>query len=108
MQVGRTGYWRAEVTEADTAHALGNPGIHVLATPRLAEFCERAACEACEGATRRVRADLRHLAATPAGDMVEIRAELIEIRDDRLIFSVSGRDSRREIVSGRIWRMRAA
>ena len=108
MQVGRTGYWRAEVTEADTAHALGNPGIHVLATPRLAEFCERAAREACDGATRRIRADLRHLAATPAGDMVEIRAELIESRDDRLIFSVSGRDSRREIVSGRIWRMRAA
>lgn len=108
MQVGRTGYWRAEVTEADTAHALGNPGIRVLATPRLAEFCERAAREACDGATRRIRADLRHLAATPAGDMVEIRAELIESRDDRLIFSVSGRDSRREIVSGRIWRMRAA
>ena len=108
MQVGRTGYWRAEVTEADTAHALGNPGIHVLATPRLAEFCERAAREACDGATRRIRADLRHLAATPAGDVVEIRAELIESRDDRLIFSVSGRDSRREIVSGRIWRMRAA
>ena len=108
MQVGRTGYWRAEVTEADTAHALGNPGIHVLATPRLAEFCERAAREACDGATRRVRADLRHLAATPAGDRVEIRAELIEIRDGRLIFSVSGSDSRREIVSGRIWRMRAA
>lgn len=108
MQVGRTGYWRAEVTEADTAHALGNPGIHVLATPHLVEFCDRAAREACDGATRRIRADLRHLAATPPGDMVEIRAELIEIRDDCLIFSVSGRDSRREIVSGRIWRMRSA
>lgn len=108
MQVGRTGFWRAEVTGADTAHALGNPGICVLATPRLVEFCERAAREACDGDTRRIRADLRHLAATPAGDIVEIRAELIESRGNRLIFSISGRDSRREIVSGRIWRMRAA
>lgn len=106
---GQSGVWRSRVEEADTAHALGNPDIHVLATPVLAEFCDRAARDACEragiGPTRRMRVDIRHLAATPAGDTVEIRARLAESGGGRLLFEIEGEDSRRAVVAGRVIRI---
>lgn len=106
---GQPGIWRSRIEEADTAHALGNPDIHVLATPVLAEFCDRAARDACEragtGPTRRMRVDIRHLAATPAGDTVEIRARLAEASGGRLEFEIEGEDSRRAIVTGRVIRV---
>ena len=102
-----TARWCATVTDADTAHALGNPGIHVLATPRLADFCDRAAAGAAGRPSRHMRVDIRHLAATPAGDEIEISAELVETGEDRLVFAVSGRDSHRDIVTGRVVRLLA-
>ncbi|MEX2453139.1 MAG: hypothetical protein WD470_00455 [Rhodospirillaceae bacterium] len=105
--IGQTGRFRHTVGEADSAHALGNPGVRVLATPRLAEFCDRAAGKALSEPTTPMRIDIRHLAATAVGDTVEIVAVLTEIGERRFVFSVSGRDSRSEIVSGRIERVRA-
>lgn len=106
---GQVGTWRSRVEEPDTAHALGNPDIHVLATPVLAEFCDRAAKDACEragaGPTRRMRVDIRHLAATPVGDTVEVYARLAETCGDRLVFEIEGEDSRRTIVSGQVIRI---
>ena len=106
---GRIGTWRSRIEESDTAHALGNPDIHVLATPVLAEFCNRAAKDACDragtGPTRRMRVDIRHLAATPVGDTVEVRARLTETGADRLVFEIEGEDSHRAIVSGQAIRV---
>lgn len=110
FRVGETGRYRTRIEEADTAHAFGNPGVRVLATPRLAEFCDLAAAEACRpafeagDASRRMRVDIRHLAATPPGDEVEVVARLVEVAGERLVFEISGRDSRREIVAGRVER----
>ena len=103
--VGQTGSFETLVAETDTAHALGNPGVHVLATPRLAGFCERAALDSGGSGgepARRLRIDIRHLAPTPVGDRVEIVAELVDILGERLVFEVDGRDSRGRIVSGRV------
>lgn len=109
LEIGDVGSFSATVTEADTAHALGNPGVTVLATPRLAEFCDNAAVEASRTRgqeTRRLRIDIRHLAATPVGSRVAITATLSEISDQRLVFEIAGCDSHREIVSGRVERLR--
>ncbi len=107
---GRTGTYRTRIKTGDTASALGNPGITVLATPVLAGFCEKAAFAACEavasGSTRRMRISIRHLAPTPVGDEVVINAEVTEVNDHRMRVSVSGRDSRHDIVSGWIERVR--
>ena len=107
ISVGRTGSVTRDVTDALSAHTLGNPGVHVLATPCLAGFCDKAAAEACgtEVPTRRVRVDIRHLAATPVGDRVEISAEIVSVQDARIICRVTGRDSGREIVSGTVERV---
>lgn len=112
LEVGLTGTYRSTVMESDSAHAQGNPGVYVLSTPRLVEFCERAVDYACspdpkeDDLPRRMRVDIRHLAATRVGDDVDIRAELAAIDGDRLMFDVSGTDSRGKIVSGRVERVR--
>ncbi|MEK9644465.1 MAG: hotdog domain-containing protein [Alphaproteobacteria bacterium] len=106
--LGHVARFTAEVREADSAHTLGNPGVHVLATPKLTEFCELAAQQACREMgreTRHMRIDIRHLAATPVGDRIEIEAELVEMGEGRFVFSVRGRDSSRDIVSGRVERV---
>ncbi len=110
MTPAATGVWRSEVREADTAHALGNAGIRVLATPVLAEFCERAAADACRRAglapTRRLRVDIRHLAPTPVGDSVEIRATVTGVDDACVTLGIAGGDSAGAVVSGRVTRLR--
>ena len=104
--IGQTARFDHVVGDADSAHTLGNPGIHVLATPRLADFCDRAAAAAAgEISTAPMRVDIRHLAATPVGGTIEIVAELVAIEGRRLVFRVTGRDSAREIVSGRVDRV---
>lgn len=107
ISVGQAGSVTREVTDALSAHTLGNKGVNVLATPALAGICDKAAAEACgnDVATRRVRVDIRHLAATPVGDRVEVSAEVVSVQDARVICRVTGRDSSREIVSGTVERV---
>lgn len=103
--IGHQGRFERIVGDTDTAHALGNPGVHVLATPRLAEFCEDAAHVACQTFSidaRHLRIDIRHLAATPKGERIEITATLTGIDPERLMFDIEGRDGRQAIVSGRV------
>lgn len=104
--VGLTGVYRAVVTDEDTAAAMGNPGVHVLATPRLILFCEMAAYNAIAGefdaetSSVGTHNDIYHLAATPVGEAVEITAVLKEIDRKRLVFEVTGHDERNPIVRG--------
>ena len=102
---GADGCLSHQVDEADRAHALGNPGVHVLATPRLADLCDRAAAAAVTERTSHMRIDIRHLAATPVGDTVEIDAVLEAVEGRRFVFRVTGRDSKRDIVAGRVERV---
>lgn len=107
ISVGQEGSVTREVTDSLSAHTLGNKGVNVLATPALAGICDKAAAEACgfDVPTRRVRVDIRHLAATPVGDRVEVSAEVVSVQDARVICRVTGRDSHREIVSGTVERV---
>ena len=80
------------VGEADTAAALGSGDLAVLATPRLLAWCEAATVAALAqdgvgaGQPRTsvgVRVALDHLAATPVGGRVTVRAEVTH-EDGRL------------------------
>jgi fluoroacetyl-CoA thioesterase len=94
------------VGEAETAMAFGAGGVRVLGTPVMIGLMENAAWrlvqpELNEGETTvGTLVNVRHLAATPVGDTVVARAELIEIDGRRLVFRVSARDSRQIIGDG--------
>jgi fluoroacetyl-CoA thioesterase len=86
------------VTEADTAAAYGSGIVPVLSTPHLIALMESAAQAAIqpwldEGNTAvGTRVDMGHLAATPVGMQVRIRAELLEVDRRRLRFRVEAWD----------------
>ena len=83
----------AEVTDADTAQALGSGDVPVLGTPRLLALAE-AACVAAvapqlgEGQTTVGAAvSLEHKRASPIGAPIEVEAELTGIEGRRLFFN---------------------
>ena len=69
-----------EVTDADTALAVGSGSLPVLGTPRLLAWCEAATCAAIdptlEPGTTSVgtRVELEHRAASPVGARVRVTA----------------------------------
>jgi predicted thioesterase len=103
---GLTGEVDITVETADTAHALGNAGVHVLATPRLVALLEQAAIRAVAphlptgAGTVGTRIDVRHLAATPLGFRVRVRAVLREVDGRRLVYDVEAHDDAEPIAAG--------
>jgi predicted thioesterase len=106
MAPGLVGEIEIVVQPSDTADALGNRGVHVLATPRLVALLEQAAIRAVESelppgsGTVGTRIDVRHLAATPVGMRAVIRATLREVDGRRLVFDIEGHDAAERIVEG--------
>jgi predicted thioesterase len=95
------------VTPDLTAEASNVKGMApVLATPRLISFMERTAHLAvlellAEGqSTVGTIVNVRHLAATPVGMEVRIRAELLEVDRRRLRFKVEAWDALDKIGEG--------
>ena len=106
LGIGHTAEIVTKVTEALSAQTLGNPGVNVLATPCLAGLCDAAAAKVCgDGKTRRMRVDIRHLAATAIGDEVRIEAEIVSVDTELVVCRISGRDSNGNIVSGHVSRV---
>jgi predicted thioesterase len=106
ITIGLVGEVDIVVQPSDTAAALGNEGVHVLATPRLVALLELAAIRAVEShlppgaGTVGARVDVRHLAATPVGMRATVRATLREIDGRRLVFEIEGRDEAERIAEG--------
>jgi fluoroacetyl-CoA thioesterase len=104
---------RYQVTDADTAIALGSGDVPVLATPRLIAWLEAATVQAARpflGAGQTsvgtsIRVD--HLRATPVGGNVEVTAEAPAApAGRRLTFTVSAADgSGRAVAAGEIDRI---
>jgi fluoroacetyl-CoA thioesterase len=93
LQAGLRTSITAEVTEADTAQALGSGEVPALGTPRLLALAE-AACVAAiapnldEGETTvGIAVSLEHKRASPVGASLEIEAELTEIEGRKLSFN---------------------
>jgi predicted thioesterase len=94
-----------EVTQADTAVAVGSGDLPVLGTPRLLAWCEAATCAELALAEHETsvgtRVALEHLAASPVGARVVVTARLAH-RDGRLVrFEVMAVDADTEVVLGR-------
>jgi predicted thioesterase len=106
IETGLIGEVEVVVQPADTADALGNTGVHVLATPRLVALLEQAAIRAVQAhlppgaGTVGTRIDVRHLAATPVGMRATIRATLREVDGRRFVFGIEGHDEAEPIVEG--------
>jgi len=103
---GLTGEVEITVEASDTAHAIGNEGVHVLATPRLVALLEQAAIRAVAphlpagASTVGTRLDVRHLAATPVGFRVRVRAVLREVDGRRLVYDVEAHDDAEKVAEG--------
>ena len=91
------------VTEADTADRWGSGLVPVLGTPTLVWLMERAAVQALAGhlpaghTSVGGRIDVRHLAPTPVGLQVRVRAELLQVEGRRLVFHVEAWDEAEQI-----------
>ena len=95
MESGQSATMQFEVTEADTAAAVGSGDLAVLGTPRLLAWCEAATCAALESTLDAsqtsvgTRVSLEHLAASPVGERLEVQASVAYV-DGRLVrFSVA-------------------
>jgi fluoroacetyl-CoA thioesterase len=93
LEVGLRATITADVTDDDTAQALGSGDVPVLGTPRLLSLAE-AACMAAvapnlrEGQTTVGTAvSLEHKRASPVGASLEVEAELTRIDGRRIWFN---------------------
>ncbi len=95
------------VTADRTAHAMGNTGVRVLATPFLIGLLESASHAVigphlpAGAGTVGTMVEMRHLAATPEGMTVRARARLLETDGKRFLFAVEAWDEREKVAEGR-------
>jgi len=91
------------ISEEDTALALGSGGEKVLATPRLVAWMENTAFEGLniimpdENTTVGTRIDLKHIAATPVGMEINVRAKLVNHEKRALNFEIEAWDKTEKI-----------
>jgi len=94
------------VEETHSAMHIGSGSHRVLATPWMITFMERTARQLLaellpEGySSVGVRVDVRHLAPTPVGNRVKVRAEIIEMEGYKVTFSVQASDESEKIGAG--------
>ncbi len=107
IEVGLTGEVTRRVTDDITAHAMGSGGVLVLGTPAMIMLMEQAAMSAHEGrlepgqTTVGTHIDVRHLAATPVGMDVTVRARIVAIDERKLSYEVEAHDAREPVGIGR-------
>ena len=97
---------RHEVTETDTAAAMGSGDVPVLATPRLIAWMEAATVRAAAAFLGRGQTTVgtairvEHRRATPVGGSVEITATPPrDLARSRLTFPVQATDGSGEVVA---------
>lgn len=109
LQLFPTGMAREDlypVAEEHSAFHVGSGSLRVLATPWLVAFMESTArlllAEKLPAGTSSVgvRVDIRHLAATPVGDQVRVRAEVLSVEDRKVRFRVQAWDHQELIGEG--------
>lgn len=106
IQTGLSAERSETVVESLLATRLGSGSVEVYATPAMVALMESAAVAAIEpllpaGKTSvGIALDVRHLAATPPGQQVRARAEVIEVDGRKVTFKVQAWDERELIGEG--------
>lgn len=106
LEAGLTNEAQHTVEEHDLASRWGSGLAEVLATPVLVAYCERCARLAVDPLLPEGRQtvgsfiSLSHLAPTPAGAEVTVRAELTRVDGPRLRFDVEAWDAAEKIAEG--------
>lgn len=100
-QPGRRATVSLQVSDADTAIALGTGDVPVLATPRALALAEQAAVQAIapcfdeDRTTVGAKAEIEHTHPSFVGQHVEAEAVLLGVHGRRLEFAVTLRDEER-------------
>jgi len=100
-----------QVSDLDTAVAVGSGDVEVLSTPRVLAWAEAACVEALRGelepgeTTVGMRMNLDHVQPTAVGAVIQIRAEIERVEGRRLTFAIEATDARGTIAAGRIVRV---
>lgn len=95
------------VEETHSAIHIGSGSHRVLATPWMITFMERTARQLLAEllpagySSVGVRVDVRHLAPTPVGGRVQVRAEVVAVEGSKVTFSVQASDESEQIGAGR-------
>ncbi len=107
IRPGATAEVAYTVTPDRTAHAMGNTGVNVFATPFLIGLLEDAAGSVIHphlppgASTVGTMVEVKHLAATPVGMRVRAKATLLETDGRRYLFAVEAWDEKERIAEGR-------
>ena len=103
---GAVGIYEVVVEDRHTAHALGNEGVRVVATPMLAHFCALAAQRAVapdlvDGEVALpVGSTLAHLKASPPGARIVATARVTEVNGRRVDLGVEACDGEETVMAG--------
>ncbi len=107
METGIKGKISIEVTNENTAEALGSGTLAVFSTPAMIALMEKTAWQSVspylsEGeSTVGISLDVKHLAPTPVGCTVTCESELTEIDRRRLVFTLKVSDGNEIIGEGK-------
>jgi predicted thioesterase len=107
ITVGQTAEIEITVGPDQTADAMGNKGVKVLATPFLVGLLEEASQAAIRshlppgGGSVGTSVDMRHLAATPVGMKVRAKATVLETDGKRVLFQIEAFDEVEKIAEGK-------
>ena len=92
------------VNQTNTAAAVGSGSLPVFATPMMLALMEQATCEACaplldDGETTvGIKVEITHDKASGLSTAVSASAKLEEVDGRRLVFSVSAKDEKGDII----------
>lgn len=95
-----------KITENETALNAGSGSLRVLATPVMIALMEKAAHLLAQKHIKRnedtvgTKIDVYHKKATVVGDIIEARANLLEIDGKKIRFEVIAKDSKGEVGKG--------
>ncbi len=106
LKEGMIGKVQRIVSKKDTAAEFGSGEVLVFSTPMMIGIMENAALKAVDSylpedyGTVGIHLDVKHMAATPVGMKVIAKAELIEIKGNKLKFKVEAFDEKEMIGQG--------
>jgi fluoroacetyl-CoA thioesterase len=107
LKPGIKGEATTQVTPEMTANRIASGVVEVYATPQMIGLMEKASSEAVQPyleagqSTVGTLVNVTHIAATPIGQKVRARAELVEVDGRRLVFAVVAYDELEKIGEGR-------